>query len=490
MRKKSFIFTGFALLACLVCFESMCVDQKNKKTAPENADKKTNKVEATKSGNKPVSYVSNRSCEMKEIELNSVNFVKLGAKIGEIFIPNPEVADVEMLSDTSLYLTGLAPGLTSLLIHDKAGKVIANYDIRVTYPLREIRKAIAEMYPDTHVELVSVDSSVILRGKVPSPEIAADVLDIVGRFLESGKIINKLSIETATQVMLKVKIAEVSRNLSKKLGINWKALSQSKDVTGMNYGFISGDASTFPTFTTDATALKTAINDKTMAGTVAGGRWMIHAGGNNGLSALLEALASESFASVLAEPTLVALSGKTATFNAGGEESYVVKQSGDNGGNTTEFKSWGTSIEFTPIVMAEDRINITVKPTISTLGNKNNEGVPSLTTKEASTTVELGSGQSLVIAGLLQTTKNSISTESPFLADLPLFGSLFRNSNVDINEKELVIIVTPYIVKPSSKQLKTPNEMIPRMYSPLESILTRKFHKNVKKGCNAGFSLK
>jgi pilus assembly protein CpaC len=277
--------------------------------------------------------------------------------------------------------------------------------------------------------------------------------------------------------------------LSKKLGINWKALSQGKDVTGMHYGFIAGDAGSFPAFTTDPAALKTAMDSGTMAGSVLGGRWLIHAGGNNGMSSLIEALANESFASVLAEPTLVALSGKTATFNAGGEESYVVKQVGTDA-NTTEFKSWGTSIEFTPIVMAENRINITVKPTVSTLGNRNDAGVPSLTTKEASTTVELGSGQSLVIAGLLQTNKSSDSTETPFLADLPLFGALFRNSNVTISEKELVIIVTPYIVKPSSKQLKTPNEMVPRMYSPLESVLTRKFHKNVKKVFNAGFSLK
>jgi pilus assembly protein CpaC len=323
-----------------------------------------------------------------------------------------------------------------------------------------------------------------------------DVQEIVGRFIESSKVINKLSIETATQVMLKVKIAEVSRSVSKTLGINWKALSLGKDVSGMHYGFIAGNAAGFPAFnvvdpsaaSAAADATKTAV-DTALTAKVEGGRWLAHTGGSNGLSALIEALANESFASVLAEPTLVALSGKTATFNAGGEESYLVRQEGNNS-NTTEFKSWGTGIEFTPIVLSEDRINITVKPTVSTLGAKNTEGLPSITTKEASTTVELGSGQSLVIAGLLQTTKSSVSVETPFLADLPLFGSLFRNSDVSTNEKELVIIVTPYIVKPSSKQLKTPNELVPRMYSPLESILTRKFHKNVKKSGSAGFSIK
>jgi pilus assembly protein CpaC len=480
MKKISFIFAGFALSACLVCCKSFSIDKDNKKNAEESEEalKATGALAAGYGGR-----------ELREIELNTVNFIKLGAKVGEIFIPNPAVADVEMLSDTSMYLTGLVPGVTSLLIHDKNGNVIANYEIRVTYPLKEIKKAVMETHPDTHIEILSVDNSIVLRGKVPSPEAAASVLDIVGRFVKSEKIINKLSIETATQVMLKVKIAEVSRILSKKLGINWKALSHGKDVTGMSYGFISGDASVFPAFTTDVTALKTAVDSKSMAGEVPGGRWLIHGGGANGLSALIEALANESFASILAEPTLVALSGKTATFNAGGEESYVVKQTGSDS-NTTEFKSWGTAIEFTPIVMAEDRINITVKPTVSTIGAKNADGVPSLTTKEASTTVELGSGQSLVIAGLLQTTKSSASVEAPFLSDLPLFGSLFRNSVVDISEKELVIIITPYIVKPSSKQLKAPNDMIPIMYSPLESVLTRKFHKNIKHVGSAGFSVK
>jgi pilus assembly protein CpaC len=215
----------------------------------------------------------------------------------------------------------------------------------------------------------------------------------------------------------------------------------------------------------------------------------VHAGGSDSLSSLIEALASESFASVLAEPTLIALSGETAKFKSGGEVGYEVKQTeGDS--NTTEFKSWGTELEFTPTVLSEDRIKIQVKPSVSTVTFENStKGIPSLTTKETDTTVELGSGQSLVIAGLLQTNKSTVSSETPGLADIPLIGSLFRSSNINTSEKELIIIITPYIVKPSSKQLKTPLDMLPRMYSPLESILARKFHKNIKKGHSAGFSL-
>jgi pilus assembly protein CpaC len=365
--------------------------------------------------------------------------------------------------------------------------MIANYQVRVTYPLKEIKKAIIEMYPEINIEIISVDNSIVLKGKVPSPEIAYDIQELVGRFVESSKIVNKLSIETATQVMLKVKVAEVTRNLTKSLGINWRALSHGKDVTGVHYGFMAGNMGSFPAFTTDVTEIKTAMANT--SATIKGGQWLVHTGGDsNGLSALLEALASESFASVLAEPTLVALSGKTATFKAGGEEGYIVKQTG-NEGNTTEFKEWGTSIEFTPVVMSEDRINITVKPVVSTVNYENGNSTPSLVTKEAETTVELGSGQSLAIAGLLQTNKNTSREETPFLSDLPLIGSLFRSSSVTKVEKELIIIITPYIVKPSSKPLKLPTDMVPRMYSPLESILTRKFHKPVKTNRAAGFSI-
>ena len=231
---------------------------------------------------------------------------------------------------------------------------------------------------------------------------------------------------------------------------------------------------------------------------------MIYKGGNHGLAGLIDALATESFASILAEPTLVAMSGSKAEFKSGGEYGYIINQPGDYSSNTTEYKSWGTSIEFTPVVISEDRINITVTPKVSSLMNTKENQPPSLETKEASTTIELGSGQSFAIAGLLQTETSSTAQETPLLSQIPLFGALFRNSSILKKERELVIIVTPYIVRPSSKPLLTPIDMMPRLLSPIESILEKKFHKTVKqhqKGCKSysksrgkiyttGFSLK
>ncbi|MDR1551748.1 MAG: pilus assembly protein N-terminal domain-containing protein [Holosporaceae bacterium] len=474
----------------------------NVKASPtKQLDAKRKAISRAKETPKPdVAGVKPNQAEMdyagvivKEIELHSVNFIKLKEKASEIFIPNPKVADIEMLSDTSLYLTGLNPGVTLLVVHSEQGKIIANYQIRVTYPLREVKRALAEVYPEAEIDIISLEDSVVIRGKVDSPEMAAEAQELVGRIINNAKIINKLVIETSTQVLLKVKVAEVSRDFEKKLGIDWKALSFGKSAGGMHYGFVGGNASVFPVYTADVGELKTNMDAGAAGGTVTGGRWVMHNGGDNGLSALLEAIAAESFASVLAEPTLVALSGKTAVFKAGGEQGYTVTQPGTNT-NTTEFKEWGTSIEFTPIVLAEDRITITVKPSVSTLSTTREGAVPSLTTKEASTTVELGSGQSLAIAGLLQKTKSTSAQEVPFLADLPLVGPLFRKSTLISSEKELVIIVTPYVVKPSSKRLKTPTEMAPRLYSPLESILMRKFHPKAQSGRlqkvhSAGFSV-
>ncbi|MDR0678039.1 MAG: pilus assembly protein N-terminal domain-containing protein, partial [Holosporaceae bacterium] len=368
MKKKVFAGVGLIFLASIICGD----------IAGATKNKKNEKIGAN---GQPKASINHHDGEEKIIEVNSVNFIKLNKKANEIFIPNPDIADIEMLSDSSLYLTGLAPGTTSLVAHDKQGNIVADYKIMVTYPVKQIKNAVKEMYPDTDVEIISIDDSIILKGRVPSPEIALDIQDIAGRFVNNAKIINKLSIQTATQVMLKVKIAEVSRTIAKNLGINWRALSNGKDVTGMHFGFTSGNASSFPAFASSTTELVGALSAQNgaLGSDLPGGRWLAHVGGGNGLSALIEALASEAFASVLAEPTLVAISGKTATFKAGGEVGYRVKQtSGD--AMTTEFKSWGTSIEFTPTVRSEDRINIRVKPVVSTVSHENQDDVPSLTT--------------------------------------------------------------------------------------------------------------
>ena len=337
----------------------------------------------------------------KEIELNSVNFLKFKEKLGEIFISNSDIADIEMLNDRSLYLSGKAPGTTALIIMNKEGKTVANYQIRVTYQIDEIKKAISKVFPALDLTISSIEDSVMLQGRVPSPEAAADIKYIVSKFVASDKIINKMVVETATQVMLKVKVAEVNRDLTKSFGLNWRTLGRGSSAF---MGFANGSTKEL---------IDNADNIGNVVTSVEGGRWVMASGSNN-LAAFIDALATESYASVLAEPNLVALSGKSATFKSGGEYGYTVKQSTNSDSNTTEFKDWGTSVEFTPIVLSEDRISIKVKAEVSTIKTTKDTATPALETKNVETVVELGSGQSLALAGLLQTTQSSASSEVHF----------------------------------------------------------------------------
>jgi pilus assembly protein CpaC len=371
--------------------------------------------------------------------------------------------------------------VTYLKFYDKNGDILGNYVVRVTYRLDEIKKAISEVCPDLELDFVSINDQLMVKGEVPSPEMARDVIDIVGRFVKSSDaIINKLKIATATQVMLKVKIAEVTRDITKSLGVGWRALTA-------NSGALIG-MSTYNTVGLPTGAL--SADDKLLTGNLEGGRWVVSAGLNN-LAALIDALASENFATLLAEPNLVALSGQEATFKSGGEQGFKATSTTSGSNDTVNSKPWGTEVTFTPVVLSEDRINIKVKATVSAISTINSDGSPNTTEKTVNTGVELGSGQSLALAGLLQSDRKTKSVETPFLADIPLIGSLFRSSNVSSKESELVIIVTPYIVKPSSKKLKTPTDMIPKMLSPLKSITKRRFHSvNGKSADSAGFSLK
>lgn len=488
--------------------EAKPVQKSNKKSASkQNAPQKNKKLSAkiieSQVPASAVNYARENVVEKKYIELGTSHFLNFLQQPSNIFISDASVLDSHMIDKRTLHISGTKLGVTTLVILNQNKDIIGSYVFTVTPPISRIKEAIASACHGLSLKLTAVNDCLMIQGDVASPEMASNVLDITSRFVESSKIINKMSIVTATQVMLKVKIAEVSRTLTKSLGINWRALSIGKSVSGMTYGFTgkSVNAGTFPEFG-DIAELRTALmsSSQVFSGKTGVGEWLINTGGSSGgLSALIQALANESFASVLAEPTLVTLSGKTAIFKSGGEQGYVVRQSGSSDSNTMEFKEWGTSVEFTPVVISEDRIYITVKPVVSTVSfgqstAEGGDGTPALSTKSAETTVELGSGQSLVIAGLLQVNKDTSTLQTPLLSDLPLFGALFRTSNITQNEKELIIIVTPYIVKPSSKPLKAPTDMVPHICAPLESIINKSFHRSAKRTakvkCAAGYMVK
>jgi pilus assembly protein CpaC len=309
--------------------------------------------------------------------------------------------------------------------------------------------------PDSNITVTTIGQVAIMNGTVATPEDAAQAQELVTGLLNPGKKItdaldirpiNRLKTATPLQVMLKVRIAEVNRSLLKSMGVNLL----SKDTTGgFNFGIGRGSPGTIP-----STGSPT-FNINPTGTTIAGFGHLL------GLDILgtLDLATTDGVATTLAEPNLTALSGETASFLAGGEFPIPVSQG--NNAVTIEYKQYGVGLAFTPVVLADGRISMRVRPEVSQLDSANGVTlngftVPALITRRAETTVELGSGQSFMIAGLLQNSGNNNIDKTPILGDLPILGALFRSTKFQRQETELVVVVTPYLVHPSSTQLATP----------------------------------
>jgi len=309
--------------------------------------------------------------------------------------------------------------------------------------------------PDADITVTPVGQVAVINGTVASPEDAAQAEALVLSLLNPGKKpgdpldiqpVNRLKVATPLQVTLKVRIAEVNRSLLKKIGVNLL----SKDGTG---GFQFGIGQGAPSAGGSPFSVTGVANGTTLGA----------AGHLLGLDLLgsLDLAQTDGLVSTLAEPTLTALSGETASFLAGGE--FPVPISQGNGAVSVEFKQYGVGLAFTPVVLADGRISMRVRPEVSELSDAGSVKigevqVPALTTRRAETTVELGSGQSFMIGGLLQNHNANNVNKAPFLGDVPILGTLFRSTSYQRNETELVIIVTPYLVRPVSGRMALPTD--------------------------------
>jgi pilus assembly protein CpaC len=293
-----------------------------------------------------------------------------------------------------------------------------------------------------------MNNLVLLTGTVANPDDVAEAQRLTQAYVGEGtQVVTRLRSATPLQVTLKVRFAEINRSLLKSMGVNLL----SRDTTGgFSFGIGRGNPGTFNSSGAGGTF---NISD---AGTTLGA-----AGHLLGLDILstLNIAATDGVASILAEPNLTALSGETASFLAGGEFPIPVSQG--NNAVTIEYKQYGVGLAFTPIVLGDGRISMRVRPEVSQLSDAGavtlgGFRVPALITRRAETTVELGSGQSFMIAGLLQNTGNNSVDKAPILGDLPVLGALFRSTKFQRSETELVVFVTPYLVKPVSTQMATP----------------------------------
>jgi pilus assembly protein CpaC len=366
---------------------------------------------------------------------SSVPFVRVSSA-------NDQVATVTGLSPTQVYVTGKASGVTNITVWQAEDKIAAVYDIEVAPDISRVKEKIQHIYPEEKgLQITASHDSLTLSGTVSSTAALSQILALVEAYAGEKKVVNTVQVAGVHQVMLEVRVAEMQRTLTKRLTIDFVTIAGSSLGTSL-----LGNLATINTFTggphSSSLDLKFAPNTN--------GLFHI-TGGNASFTGFLDALKEDGLVKVLAEPTLLTLSGQTAHFQAGGEFPVPVPQGLGTVG--IEYKPFGVILDFTPTVLDENRISMKVAPEVSQLDfttavNIQGTTVPGLTKRRVSTVLELGDGQSFAIAGLLQDNITETVGKYPFLGDVPVLGALFRSSQFKRNETELIVIVTPHLVKP------------------------------------------
>lgn len=434
--------------------------------------------------------------------------VTLPTAVSSVWTSNPNAADVYVNNPRQIHIFGKDDGEATIFATTASGQVVYATNVRVSQNLTSIDRVMKLAMPDANIKVTIVGQVAVMTGTVATPDDAAQAEILVKSYLNPGvdtsqpnatlKVItiNRLRTATPLQVNLQVKIAEVSRSLSKQIGVNMTSRDQG---TGLNFGVIQGRD--FGAITTADVSGLPRLDASTLYGLPAGsislpfnpatGQFITRAGSalnfrglgagkttlgflgslfGLDIGAALDLAENNGLVSMLAEPNLTALSGETASFLAGGEFPIPISQA--LGTVSVEYKQFGVSLAFTPTVLADGRISMRVRPEVSQLSSEgavtlNGFTIPAVTTRRTETTVELGSGQSFMIGGLMQNTNTNSIDKAPGLGDVPILGALFRSNGYRRNQTELMIIVTPYLVKPVSANdiklptdgLQTPNDL-------------------------------
>ena len=378
-----------------------------------------------------------------DVPMNRAVVVESDVPFAELSIANPAIADISSLSDRSIYVLGKSPGLTTLTLLDGNGQLITNVDVRVSADVSEFKERLRQILPGEKIEVRTANDGIVLSGTVSSSARLQRALDLAERYAPE-RVSNLMSVGGVQQVMLKVRFAEMQRNVSKSLS---SSLALNGSIFGGNVGVNGGNGTN---------------NNSGAAGTSLGGN-IPGTNENNGamlfgfdagaveVGILLEALETKGVVRTLAEPNLTALSGQEAKFLAGGE--YPVPVAQDNGAITVEFKPFGVALNFIPRVVDSDLINLELNASVSAIDPNNGFEInafkiDAFTRRETSTTVEMRDGESFAIAGLLQDDFLDVNGQIPWLGDVPVLGALFRSANYQRQQTELVIIVTAHLVTP------------------------------------------
>lgn len=415
------------------------------------------------------------------VDVSKGVIIRLDRPCSSVFIADPDIADVQLKSPTVLYIMGKGAGSTTIYAVDQQDAVLLNSVVNVQQDVGRLARDIRQIDPSGHVQAKAVDDSIVLEGTVKDAAQGDDIRKMAARYVASPtQVVNRLKIDAPHQIDLHVRIAEVQRSVLKQFGINWDNIQAS---AGGTFGFVSGVTpltalaqgggssitNIVPSLASNG-SLTGAINGgggpASIAGFATPTQTLIGNAKNNNffgsfrsgdfmINALVDALAQNGLITILAEPNLVTVSGQKASFLAGGEFPIPISQGGSNNSVTIEWKQFGVSLNFTPSILGDGRIALHVAPEVSQLAPADgitvgNVSIPGLTTRRADTTVELGSGQTFAVAGLLQNQTQQQLQAYPWLGNLPVIGTLFRSTAFQRGETELVILVTPYLVKPVS----------------------------------------
>jgi len=382
----------------------------------------------------------------------------------DVLVSNPKVADAVLRTPRRIYVLGVGSGQTDAVFFDAAGRQILSLDIRVDQPVSAIEETIRAVAPGASVKVEAVNDTLVLTGTVADAAESDRVQRIAASFVaKPEQVINTLSIRSPEQVMIKVRVVEMQRNLIKQLGVSTAAILQNGN-TGQ---ILLSNAAQF------------GVNGGIQGGLTGG---YSYAQGLNRATGALQAFERAGLVRSLAEPNLTAVSGEAAKFLAGGE--FPVPVGTDQNGNVTvAFKTFGVGLGFTPVVLSGGRISLKISTEVSELSTdgelkfSNNLTVPSLSVRRAETTVEMPSGGSLMIAGLLKEKTQQDVDGIPGLTSVPVLGSLFRSRDYLTGETELVVIVEPYLVQPGAPgQFQTPVDGL-MMAGDLDTILLGRLNK-------------
>jgi pilus assembly protein CpaC len=380
--------------------------------------------------------------------------VTVPGNMADIFVSNDAVADVQVKSQRQLYVFGKAGGETTVYASNAAGDIIWSANVRVGSNLDSIDQMLALAMPEANIQVATMGTNtVLLTGTIAAPEDAAEAERLVAAFVgENANVVTRLRMATPLQVNLRVRFAEVNRSLVRSLGVN---LTTRDTTSGFQFGVGQGRSNGIPVFEPGGPLWtgRTAADSGSVVSNLATGTTLGLFGKFLGLDigSALDLAERDGLVSILSEPNLTALSGETAEFLAGGE--FPIPLSQGLGTTTIEYKKFGVSLAYTPTVLANGRISLRVRPEVSELSSQgsvtlNGFQVPALTIRRAETTIELGSGQSFMIAGLLSNSAQNTIDKAPGAGDLPILGALFRSTTFQRGQTELVIVVTPYLVRP------------------------------------------